>query len=167
MVEYAKSQRLKSLPKFVILFMVLASIFLMAHYTGLTRTYCGTDISCFMEKAKICKPVEVYSTQNNNIYHYKILSTPTNNCILKIKLEKVREGTLPEHKQLLEGKSMKCTVQKNQLETLNLQNLNEIMPHCSGPLKESIYELIIKRMYELIISNLGEIAEKAENILQI
>ena len=45
--------------------------------------------------------------------------------------------------------------------------MNNIIQYCTGPLKESLYELIVKRMYELIIVNLGEIAEEAKNIMEV
>jgi len=167
MVKYSKPYRFKSLPYIVVLLIIFGSIFVTAYYSGITRRYCSKDTACFLEKAKSCKPAEVYTTQNNNVYQYRIYPTPTKTCIMKIELKKVQEGSLPEHQTLLEGKSMKCKIPKKEIKTLNLNNLNNIIPYCSGPLKESMYELIIKRMYELIITNLGEITAETKSLMKV
>ena len=62
---------------------------------------------------------------------------------------------------------MKCDIPRKVLKEKDLLKMDEIMPYCSGELKEALYELIVKRMYELIILNLGEIAEEAENIMKM
>ena len=62
---------------------------------------------------------------------------------------------------------MTCKIPKKQLPNTNLIEMNNIMEYCSGPLKESLYELIIKRMYELVIINLAEIAEQAESLMKV
>ena len=58
-------------------------------------------------------------------------------------------------------------MRKLEMRKLEILEMNNIMQYCTGPLKESLYELIIKRMYELIIVNLGEIAEEAKNIMKV
>jgi hypothetical protein len=146
---------------------IIVGIFIAGYYLGFTREYCGTDVNCFNEKKNTCSPVEVYSSKENNVYYYKLNPTLRNRCKLLIKFEKAQEGTSPEHIALLEGKSMMCILPKQKMQTLSILEMNEIMPYCSGPLKEGIYELIVKRMYELIITNLGEITEEAEKIMKV
>jgi hypothetical protein len=167
MVKYAIGTRFRYLPRFAIALIILVGIFVLAYYTGFTREYCGSDTSCFEAKAASCSPAEVYTSNNNNVYYYKISPTITNKCLLKVKFVRAQEGTSYDHVSLLEGKSMTCKIPKKQLPNTNLIEMNNIMEYCSGPLKESLYELIIKRMYELVIINLAEIAEQAESLMKV
>jgi hypothetical protein len=167
MIKYAISERFKYLPRFAIALVIIVGLFALAYYAGFTREYCGSDTNCFEQKATSCKPAEVYMSNNNNIYYYKVSPTVTNNCLLKIKFARAQEGTSYDHISLLEGKSMTCKIPKKELSNINIVEMNNVMMYCSGPLKESLYELIIKRMYELVIVNLAEIAEQAEEIINI
>lgn len=166
-MEYAKSKKFKNWSRFITLIIILSAIFLGAYYSGFTREYCGTDTSCFSEKAYSCRPAEVYTSRNNNIYYYKINPTIANECKLFIKFDRAQEGTPPEHVTLLEGKSMTCTMPKSEMRKQDVLDMEGIMPYCTGPLKESLYELIVKRMYELIIINLKEISTEADKIMKI
>ena len=62
---------------------------------------------------------------------------------------------------------MKCIIPKDELRKLNLLETDKVINYCTGPLKEGLYQLMVKRMYELVITNLGEIAEEANNILKV
>ena len=167
MVDFSNTKKLKNIPKILFLILIIVGLFFGAYYTGITREYCGKDINCFSEKAESCKPAEVYLSRSTNVYYYKTTPSFGNKCDLFIKFERAQEGTLQEHKELLEGKSMTCTIPKNEMRELDILEMNNIMQYCTGPLKESLYELIVKRMYELIIVNLGEIAEEARNIMKV
>jgi hypothetical protein len=166
-VEYSENKKLRSGMKLIILAIILTGIFFAAYYSGMTREYCGKDQDCFSENAKSCSPSEVYLSRSNNVYHYKLTPIIGNKCNLKITFERAQEGLPPEHIELLEGKSMNCNIPKSVLREKDLLKMDEIMPYCSGELKEALYELIVKRMYELIILNLGEIAEEAKNIMKM
>ncbi len=168
MVEYSKDyNKIKNLPRIAILLLIVFGLFLSAYYLGFTREYCAKDQDCFLEKAATCSPAEVYVSRSNNIYHYQIYPSLKNTCRLKVTFERAQEGTSPEHIQLLEGKSMNCFIPKDNLRSVNPIEMENIMDYCSGPLKEGLYELIIKRMYELIVINIGEIAEEAQSVMKI
>ena len=166
-MEYAKGKKYKNWSRFIILLIILSAIFLGAYYSGFTREYCGTDTNCFSEKAYNCRPAEVYTSRSNNIYYYKINPTINNKCELFIKFDRAQEGTPSEHVTLLEGKSMTCTMPKSEMRKRDVLDMEGIMPFCTGPLKESLYELIVQRMYELIIINLKEISTEANALMKI
>jgi len=152
-LEYAKSKKFRNWSRFIILFIVLSGIFLGAYYSGFTREYCGTDKNCFTENSYSCKPSEVYTSRTNNVYYYKINPTMGNQCEVFVRFDRAQEGTPAEHITLLEGKSMICTIPKNEMKKIDILDMEDVMQYCTGPLKESLYELIVKRMYELIILN--------------
>ena len=78
-------------------------------------------------------------------------------CKIQINLERTSVGTEFENKILLEGKSMECFIPKSRLFEVNFNEIENLLGYCSGPLKEGIYEIMIKKMYGVIISNLGDI----------
>ena len=135
------------------------------YYFGLIfKKNCSTE-DCFEDALSICKPVEYESRINNNVYNYEIYRSLGNNCRIKVDLEKSSEGTDFDTRIRLEGKSMKCSVPKDDLLLLKLTEINNLLKYCSGPLKEAIYEIMIKNMYTVIITNLGEILGEVQTSL--
>ncbi len=165
MMEYSKRYtRISRLPKILALLLIIILIYTVMHYIGYFRTICE-DQTCFYEKARECNQAEVKVIKDHNVYTYTSYIEPMNRCNLKITLARVQEGSPPEYKELLEGKSMKCTLTKEQMSKLNIDNPNNIIKECHGELKEGLYELVIQRMTELVIANLGEITEETKEIL--
>lgn len=138
----------------IIIFVVLLIIF---YYFGLIFKKTCTTQECFEDSVGVCSPVKFDNRINNNIYHYEIYRSLGANCKININLLRSSEGTDFDTKGRLEGKSMKCLIPKDDLATLRLTEVNNLLKYCSGPLKEGIYEIIIKNMYTIIINNLGEI----------
>jgi len=168
MVEYSKDyKKIKNLPRIAILLLIIFGLFLSAYYLGFTRTYCGKDQACFLVHSSNCSPAEVYVSRSNNVYHYLVYPTLQNKCKIKIIFERAQEGTLPEHVAFLEGKSMTCFIPKDNLRNLNPLEMDHVIDYCSGDLKEGLYELIIKRMYEFIVVNIGDIAEEAQQVMKV
>ncbi len=167
-MEYSKDyNKLKNLPRIAILLLIIFTLFLSAYYLGFTREYCGKDKDCFLVNTATCSPAEVYVSRSNNIYHYQIYPSLKNTCKLKVTFERAQEGTSQEHIELLEGKSMNCYIPKSNLRSVNPIEMENIITYCSGPLKEGLYELIIKRMYEFVIINIGEITEELQTIMNV
>ncbi len=166
-MEYAENKKFKNLSRFILFLIIFGAIFLVSHFTGFTREYCGTDKFCFSENAESCDPAEVYISRENNVYYYKMTPTLKNQCNILIKFERAQKGTLPEHTTILEGKTMTCKIPKSEMRSLDVLNMENVIQHCSGPLKEALYELIVKRMYELIVLNLNEITSEAQKAMRI
>lgn len=64
----------------------------------------------------------------------------------------------------LEGKSMTCTIQRSRLQEQSFSDMDDLAEFCTGPLKEAMYEMIVQRMYALVISNLGNISLEARKV---
>ena len=152
--------------KRIILICLIAIIFLVliSYYFGLIKKTCSTE-QCFEDAASVCQPVKYFNVINNNIYEYKISRSLGENCKIKISLGKSSIGTDFETKERLEGKSMVCLIPKTELYSVNLNEINNLLRYCTGSLKEGIYEVIIKNMYSVIISNLGEILGEVQTSL--
>lgn len=153
---------------YFIIFFVAVLIVWIVFFSGLIKKDCKQDSDCFNEALSECKPVKFLNVNDNNLYQYKVSGSKGNLCDLNIKLIKMGVGTPIDLVQKFEGKSMRCLVPKSEVETGDLAEIGNVLNYCSGPLKESILELIIDRMYGLIIKNLGQIAEEVKtNIFDI
>lgn len=74
-------------------------------------------------------------------------------------------GTDLDVKTLLEGKSMTCKIPKSKLSEIELDNMKDLLNYCTGPLKEGMYELLLKRMYALVVSQMSNIVKESEKVL--
>jgi len=149
----------KVLIVFIIFFIILAFFY----YSGLFRKTCSTE-DCFDDALKKCQPIDYIRNTNNNIYLYTIYRSTSDKCIFQVSLKSVAPGSDRDIKDLLEGKSMKCNVPKSILETTKIDEINNLLNYCHGGLKESIYELIIKKLYGLVIGNINEIRQVVRGI---
>ena len=126
------------------------------YYLGFFTKVCTSD-ECFNRALKNCKPVDFVKHTNNNIYLYTIYRSFSEDCSIKISLQSVAPGSDRDIKDLLEGKSMKCSIPRSLLSNRKLDELENMLSYCHGSLKEGIYELVIKRIYGVVIGNINEV----------
>lgn len=150
--------------KIIIIILIFLFAFLI-YYSGLIKPKCATD-SCFNQALQKCSPASLTKIKNNNIYSYKISRSLFSKCNLKIKMEKAALGSEIEIKTLLEGRSMSCKIPKSKLKDININEMKDLLNYCSGPLKEGIYELMLKKMYSLVVGQMSGIIKKTESVLQ-
>ena len=132
------------------------ALFIILYYFGVFKTTCDDD-ACFKDATTFCSPKKYEKSVDNNIYKYVISRSLGENCKIRVSLERSAEGTDFDTKEKLEGKFMECLVPKAELSAVNFNEVENLLGYCTGPLKEGIYEILIKMMYGIIISYLGEI----------
>jgi len=132
----------------LITLLVIFSVYLMFFYS----VPCN-DKDCFDNAMLKCKKVSLIKEYEEASWLYRIIGgSGEDNCRVEVKLLKLKEGSIDSEK--LQGKSMICDVLKT--ETRPEQDTSK----CSGVLKEELQDIIIKRMHEYILENLGEIKEE-------
>lgn len=132
----------------VALFVILIiSTALITNY----ETNCGDNEDCFNRAFYSCTKAKVIGEQSGNIFEYKILEKKEENCLVSVELIEVNPDLDDLTKQRFQDSSMECLLPINEGFTTDDLNL------CEGPLKESIYEVTIQKMYNLLAQNLGEI----------
>ena len=120
---------------------------------------CYDDMACLNNAISSCNSAKAVSEENNSTFKYRVLGKSNDLCRVEITLIKVSHSAEQEMKDMFEGKNMICEIPKE----TTLVGTTDVLDHCSGPLKESMYELIIQRMYNVVIKNLGEtISELSE-----
>lgn len=126
---------------------------------GIIRKNCEQDKECFSEKLAKCSPAKYDAIINNNYYEYFVKGTRSDGCVLHIKLKKMGSGTPLDQIKLFEGKEMTCIIPEDELD-IDLENINNLLNHCTGNLKEAIYEHIITKMYGLVLKNIDPILDE-------
>lgn len=154
----AKEVIKRKFKSFLIHALIVVAIILLFFFIGIFKKTC-IDESCFQKSLSKCSPAEFITTRNNNLYHYTISRSFSDDCSVNIKFLRFAPGSDPDI-QNLKGKSMECRIPKEITSKTNINNLDDILQYCHGQLKEGIQKLIIKRMYTLIIENIGDIVKE-------
>lgn len=137
---------------------------LLLFFFGVFKPKCTTD-ACFNENLKSCSPVKYDRMQNNNLYRYTISRSLGSTCTLHVKNKKIAIGSDIDFKNLLEKRAMKCKIPKSDLKDMEIGNMKNLLNYCTGPLKEGMYELLLKKMYALVVTQMAGIVSEAEKVL--
>ena len=114
---------------------------------------CG-DSACYSNAIKSCKHVSWVKEDAQASWVYTIKgNTEGDNCEVEVRLREMKQGTIDSEK--LEGKDMLCTVLKS-----DTQFPEKDISRCSGELKEELQDLIIQRMHNYLLENVGEIQQE-------
>ena len=151
--------------KILVTVTILVIITFFAYYFGFLKKTCTTP-ECFEESLQKCTPAKYLKLQNLNYYKYSIMGRRGDGCKVDIQLMKMAEGTALDKKTLFEGKAMTCRVPMDKLEAVSSDNIEGILNYCTGPLKEAMYELIIQKLYTIVIANLGDVIGEIQSTIK-
>lgn len=144
--------------------MFLIIIISSLYFSNILKKNCKEDKACFDNALKRCSGAVLTSVSNGNIYIYESYSSFREDCKLKITMAKAAPGSELALRASLEGKSMTCTIKRSRLQEQSFSDMDDLAEFCTGPLKEAMYEMIVQRMYALVISNLGNISLEARKV---
>ena len=118
------------------------------------------DSGCFdVALVKCSKASYINNNAEDAVWYYKITGKSEDSCEVYVKLLQLKKGTT--EMEGLQGKSMKCNVPPNVL--VSPQNN---LGRCHGLLKEEMQTIIINRLHNYVITNLGKISEELTKPLQ-
>ena len=60
---------------------------------------------------------------------------------------------------------MVCKFDVGQLREEDVTEIKDILGYCSGPLKESMYEIMIQKLYNVVAQNMGGIISEIQGSL--
>ena len=147
-----------------ILFLFLFLLIVISFVYLKLETNCANDETCFNELAAQCQKARVNLQREGNTFEYTVLGDKKEDkCEVNIKILDLNQEYDEETKTLLENKEMICMIPKEELSRLT--ETEAVIDYCSGPLKEALYELIIKRIYGALAENLGPTIKKVEPAL--
>lgn len=139
---------------------VLALLFfvLAVYFTFFYSVNCK-DLGCWDYKLQKCEKATYINNDGQVSWAYRIVSRnkEANLCEVNVKLKEIREGLVSS--KALEGKEMICTI------PLGVIINPDTDPNmCHGRLKEEMMGLIIKKLHEYILNNLGTLNENITKI---
>ena len=141
-----------------ILLIVIVIVALLAVYFTFFYARKCSDKSCFNSALSKCKRVSFLNDIEGSTWLYTIKGLSKGECEVNVKLVKFKEGNTDLIK--LEGKEMNCYLPKGMI-----ANPQESLGRCHGLLKEEMQDVIITRLHNYIVDNLGQIGEELEKPL--
>jgi len=145
----------------IILFLlIIGSIF----YFFLRIPRCDTS-GCFEANAIDCKKSKIVLVEaNGSMSEYIIRGREGKNCVLDVKLLRIA-GLSSELRNKFEGKEMRCNIPKNEFSRMRVEKMADNLDYCKGPLREEIYDVVIKKLYKLVVRDMNTVLEEIERVI--
>ena len=132
--------------------LIFALVIFTGYFLFLYEKPCD-DVECFVSAMKNCRPVSWIRQDEQASWLYTIKGASTGDtCKIEVKLREVKQGTIDS--EILEGKKMLCIQQKGET-----RFPEKNIASCTGVLKEELQDLIIQRMHNYLLENVGEIQQ--------
>ena len=116
------------------------------------------DEGCFLFELRDCQRAKYISETGGNAWQYFVEGSSRGACKVTVKNIAVADASFSS----IVGKKMTCRVPKEQAGTFI--ELQQRLEFCSGPLKESLQEIVIDKLYTYIIQHIGEITEDVRGV---
>ncbi len=126
-------------------------------FTGYFLFFYAKPISTsqeFVNAMASCKKISWIKEDASASWLYTIKGNAKGDaCKIEVELLKMKQGTIESEK--LQGKKMICIQQKG-----DTQFPEKSISECFGELKEEMQDIIIQRMHNYLLENVGEIREE-------
>ena len=132
--------------------LIFALVVFTGYFLFFYETPCN-DPECFVSAMKNCKPVSWIRQDEQASWLYTIEGNSKGDyCKIQVKLLEVKQGTIDS--EILEGEKMLCIQPKGETDFPEKD-----ISSCTGKLKEKLQDLIIQRMHNYLLENVGEIQQ--------
>jgi hypothetical protein len=135
----------------VLVFLIIIVTVIAVYFTFIFAYTCN-DITCFKSHQEKCVKTDFINDVPDTTWRYHINGKEEGKCEIEVEIVRIKDGTLD--KKRLEGKSMTCLIPLGS--TISPESDTT---KCSGELKEELQSLIIQKLHQYILDNLGEIDE--------
>ncbi len=148
--------KLKTRVGIALIILILALIVFSLYFLFFYAKPCG-DEKCFVDAMVNCKGVSLIREDSQSSWLYTIKGSKGDSCKVEVTLLKIKQGKIDSEE--LQGKKMSCLVQK-----ASSQFPEKDISKCTGVLKEELQNIIIKRMHDYLLENVGEIKQEFEGL---
>ncbi len=137
---------------------LIFAVFIYFLYFSLFLAKECKNVDCYKESLVNCKKAWFINEEENYVWIYEIFGeNDKNSCNVKVVLLKIKNAEI--NIEDFQGKEMLCRVQK----------IDDVFPEkdmlrCNGILKEKLQEIIIDKMHNYLLKNLGKIQEGLKEI---
>ena len=154
--DFLEKQGYKNIKKriYISLIILFITVVIILIYFLFFKTKVCNNEECFYSSLQKCNRVSWIKEDEQSVWTYSILENyDKNSCKIKVKLIKIKIGTIDSEK--LEGKEMTCSVMKTEI-----QYPEKDISRCTGVLKEELQDILIKRMHDYLLKNVGDIKQE-------
>ena len=142
-------------------FWIIAIIIIVLALVGLYFLFfniqkCDTK-ECFEKAGLNCKKVSWLREDAQAAWSYKIIGKGKESCTVQVKLLKLNKGKIDS--EGLIGKEMTCDLIKGGTEFPEKD-----ISRCHGILKEEMQNVLIQRMHDYLLQNVGKLEEGFEKV---
>ena|SRR3989344_5775508 len=145
-----------------VIIIIIGVLLILSPFYGLIRPKTCDTAGCFEVAAAECKKAEfLFNDGDKTITSYKIIGEEDDNCKLDIKIKEMISFSESTKKQF-EGKKMTCLIPKEEFSRMKFEEMGGNLDYCSGPLKEAMYESIVKKLYNLVVKDMSAVLDEIE-----
>lgn len=121
---------------------------------------------CFEQAASECKKAKILvDDAGKSISEYRIKGEDEDNCLLEIEAKELTGDYSQSVKEKFEGKSMLCKIPLNEFSRMKFEKMGGNLDYCNGPLKEAMYDAVVKKLYNLVIKDMSTVLDEIERKL--
>tara|TARA_Y100000310_G_C20240553_1_gene604448 strand:+ start:85 stop:573 length:489 start_codon:yes stop_codon:yes gene_type:complete len=137
---------------------LIIALIIYAGYFLIYRPVECSDKTCFNNAMNNCKRISWVREDAQATWVYQVGGNAKgDSCKINVKLLKMKEGTIDSER--LEGLEMDCAMLKTET-----QFPEKDISVCSGVLKEELQDIIIQRMHNYLLENIGSISEEFQGV---
>ncbi len=139
------------------LILIVFVAFLVVTYFVFFHASKCSEINCWEYKLKECKKAKYVNHDIDVSWEYEIKGKERDSCEVEVEALQVVTGLA--RSRIIEGKSMNCFIPlDNEGKTIVVAPEADINL-CHGRLKEELQTLMIEKLHQYVLENVGEIAE--------
>ncbi len=121
---------------------------------------------CFEAAATECQKAKILVDESGkSISEYTIEGEEDENCVLKIQVKELSGDYSQSTRDKFEGKSMLCKIPLNEFSRMKFENMGGNLDYCNGPLKEAMYDAVVKKLYNLVVKDMSTVLDEIERKL--
>ena len=150
-----------------VIFIIIGVLLILTPlYFILRPTQCETA-GCFETAADSCDSATYVFKENDEITEsvYKIKGGKDEFCELEVEVKSVSERFSESTKRQFENKAMTCFIPKEEFSRMTFEEMGANLDLCQGPLKEAMYEAVVKKLYNLVVKDMSTVLEEVERNL--
>ncbi len=153
--QKSKKKDYKKIKVRVLIALVILILFLIGYSIWFLFFYIEPceDGGCFYKAMIESKKVSWIKEDDKATWIYTIIGSRRDTNMVEVRLLELKEGA--EDIERLKGKKMVCEVVKGDARSPEADT-----SQCSGPLKEELQEILIQRMHNYLLQNVGKIEQE-------
>jgi hypothetical protein len=148
------------------LFVLIAILILLSPLYFLYKPKACETAGCFEQAAADCKKAKILVDEaGKSISEYFIQGKKGDDCLLNIQVKKVSSDFSSSTQDQFKGKEMLCKIPRNEFSRMKFEDMGGNLDYCSGPLKEAMYEAVVKKLYNLVVKDMSTVLDEIERKL--